>query len=284
MALIGDLLRKIRSAFKKAGIAQEEAEYLLAHILGISRAEVHLKAREHLPAELLPTLEMALKRRLSREPLAYIFGEVEFYGRPFRVGPGVLIPRPETELLVETVIGLCPGKEPFLLDLGTGSGVIGITLALERQALVVAIDKSLVALSYAQDNLLRYRLKNRVFLVASDWCQALRPQRVFQVVVSNPPYVGPEEWPHLAPEIKDFEPQEALVAREGGLSAIKKVIACAWKHLAPGGFLVCEIGARQADKVLALAQQAGLLEGRIIPDLAGNPRILVARQRREDSH
>ncbi|WP_456433344.1 peptide chain release factor N(5)-glutamine methyltransferase [Thermosulfuriphilus sp.] len=278
MPRIEDLLRQIRDRLQREGIEepQAEADFLLAHFLGLSRAELYFRIRDSIPPKLLPAIEEALRRRLRREPLAYILEEVEFYGRRFQVGPGALIPRPETEILVETILKrISSSEETFFLDLGTGSGVIAITLAIETGGRVLAIDKSLEALKYAQKNVARYGLEERVFLVAGNWCRPLKTKVFFDVIVSNPPYVSHLEWSGLAPEIRHFEPQEALLAEEDGLSGIKAVVACAQGHLKPRGLLACEIGSRQAEASLFWAKRAGLLRVEIIKDFSQNPRLLI---------
>lgn len=212
-----------------------------------------------------------LARRLVGEPIAYLTGTREFYGRSFRVSPDVLIPRPDTELLVERALAHMPGDQAVeVLDLGTGSGCIAITLALERPlARVTAVDRSDAALATAKNN--GSILNAPVEFLTSDWFSALAGRR-FDFIVGNPPYIAAAD-PHLARGDVRFEPLSALAAGPDGLDDLRRLIAAAPGHLKPGGALLVEHGYDQANAVLALLQAAGFPHPQSWPDLSGIYRV-----------
>lgn len=255
-----------------------EATLLAGHVLGLTEAQVMARGDAAMERAAHEAFEALLTRRLAGEPVAYLTGEREFYGRPFRVDRSVLIPRPETEHLVEVILGLALPAAPRILDVGTGSGCLAVTLALELpRAFVVASDLSPGALRTARSNARRLGAAPRVRLVAADLTAALRLER-FDAVVSNPPYIAPEELPDLSPEVRDFEPRLALVAPEHGLGVIRRLLAEA-RALRPGAILAFEIGAGQGAAVTALVQSsAGLELLEIRPDYAGIPRVVVLKR------
>lgn len=212
-----------------------------------------------------------LARRLVGEPIAYLTGTREFYGRSFRVSPDVLIPRPDTELLVERTLAHMPGDQAVeVLDLGTGSGCIAITLALERPlARVTAVDRSDAALAAAKHN--GSILNAPVEFLTSDWFSALAGRR-FDLIVGNPPYIAAAD-PHLARGDVRFEPLSALAAGPDGLDDLRRLIAAAPGHLKPGGALLVEHGYDQANAVLALLQAAGFPHPQSWPDLSSIYRV-----------
>lgn len=215
--------------------------------------------------------ETLLTRRLEGVPIAYLVGMREFYGRPFQVSPDTLIPRPDTELLVELALArLPPGQAPDVLDLGTGSGCIAITLALERPlAHVTAVDRSSAALAIARRN--ASNLDACVEFLASDWFDALAGRR-FDLIVSNPPYIAAAD-PHLARGDVRFEPLSALAAGQDGLDDLRRLARSARAHLKPGGALLLEHGYDQADAVRSLLREIGIGHPESWSDLAGNPRV-----------
>ena len=262
----------------------------LAAALGLEKREARLEARvlaafswNVAPAWLIAhdtdtlseaqttQFETLLTRRLAGEPVAYLTGTREFYGRPFQVSPDVLIPRPDTELLVELALArIPPGQAKDVLDLGTGSGCIAITLALERPlARVTAVDRSAAALAVAQRN--AAILDARVEFLTSDWFAALAGRR-FDLIVSNPPYIAAAD-PHLARGDVRFEPLSALAAGQDGLDDLRRLIRGARTHLRPGGTLLLEHGYDQADAVLALLRANGISLPRSWADLAGILRV-----------
>ena len=262
---------KLRLAEQGVESAGLEAQLLAAHVLLVPRT--WLLAH---PEEPFPDLagESVLMRRLAHEPLAYILGTREFYGRPFRVGPGVLIPRQETEILVETAlarIALLAEKNVKVLDLGTGSGCIAITLKLENPSLqIVASDISPQALAIAQEN--AEALGADVAFALSDAFTTFKAG-TFDVIVTNPPYIGNKE--PLAPELTDFEPHGALFAGPTGLEFYQRLAKDASLYLVPNGLILMEVGYQQAEPVNQLFQNAGWLPQGAVPDLSGVPRVVV---------
>ncbi len=277
-----ELYRHALSGLTAAGIAEPEAEavWLLCHLLGCRRAELFLNAATEVGEATRQRVEAALARRRAREPLAYILGEQNFYGRDFTVSPAVLIPRPETELLVERALARLPpsGQGP-VLDLGTGSGIIAVTLAAERPGLrAVGLDRSLAALKVAQMNALRHHVAARIAWLNSDWDAALGPAK-FTLVAANPPYVARREAATLQAELA-AEPETALFSGEDGREDIDRLLSCVHRLLAPGGTLLMEIGHDQGDYVAKRARKLGhYQELTVREDYAGLPRLLEARRR-----
>jgi release factor glutamine methyltransferase len=239
----------------------------------------------HLEEE-LPVAEAArysrlIERRSQGEPIQYITGETEFYGLPFRVTLDVLIPRPETEHLVEKVIELAAQfKNPHIVDVGTGSGAIAVALAHELaraqlQAQVTAIDLSSQALKIAEENARR----NGVYLrfLQGDLLAPVAGER-FEIIVSNPPYVPSEDRASLSIEVRDYEPALALFAGEDGLEVYRRLIPAAFDALTPGGFVALEIGFGQSSAIATLLIGSGFEQIEFIPDLQGIPRVACARR------
>ncbi len=257
-----------------------EAELLLRFFLGLSRVEFFLDDRELSRPE-LDQFETLLFRRLAREPLAYLIGEQEFWSLPFEVSPAVLIPRPETELLIESVLSLVDNPRTFsgqILELGVGSGIITIVLAIELPgAEFVAVDLSAQALGVAARNLGRHRVAERVSLVNGDWFCPLTPEAKFDFIVSNPPYVAGLIQNDLQPEL-GFEPELALYAGADGTGAYQRIIPECDHYLKPGGYILCEIGSDQEEMIRDLFMAAPNLELlEIFKDYAGLPRVAVAQ-------
>ena len=213
--------------------------------------------------------------RLERhEPIAHIFKEKEFYSRPFFVNKNVLVPRPETELLVEAAASLLPvpGR---LLDIGAGSGVISITLALETGSTVVALEKSEKACYILSKNIRRHNIERQVIPMKGDLFPVSSEPR-FDMVVSNPPYLAAHEWEDLSPMVKNYDPREALVAGEVGIEIIEAIIARAPSVLKSGGHFLLEIGYRQKKAVEELLNQKRYSDVRFVDDYSGIPRVAVA--------
>jgi release factor glutamine methyltransferase len=252
--------------------ARLEIRILLESVLEADRAWLLAHEAEEVQAELIQRYEQLFARRLAGEPIAYIVGQREFYGRLFKVGPDVLIPRPETELLVELAIECLPEtRSADVLDLGTGSGCIAITLALERpDCKLLAIDVSLAALEIATGNAAKLRASNVRFLV-SDWYAQLATMN-FDMIISNPPYIANGDV-HLGKGDLRHEPWHALASGPVGLDSIRAIVAGAPAHLHPGGWLIMEHGYDQAIACRALLNQAGLRETFTLADLAGQSRV-----------
>lgn len=256
-----------------ARAARLETRVLAAAALGVEPVWLIAHDTDRLDAGRQAALDTLFDRRLAGEPVAYIVGEREFYGRPFHVTPATLIPRPETEHLVEAALARGPAHAR-VLDIGTGSGSISITLKLERPDWsVCAVDLSDAALAVARGN--AERLDAAIEWLASDLFDALAG-RVFDLIVSNPPYV-PEADPHLAEGDVRFEPRTALAAGAEGLDAIRAIVAQAPAHLADGGWLLLEHGYDQGEAVPALLRGAGYAEVFMERDLAGLARISGGR-------
>ncbi len=254
--------------------ARRDAELLLLHVTGLTRAELMTHPSRELSESQMSAYRAAIARRKQHEPVQYITGTQEFYGRSFAVTPAVLIPRPETEHLVESVLALHPAPKR-ILDIGTGSGILAITLALELpNATVTATDISATALAVARQNA-RSPGANRVRFVESDLFAAVADER-FDCIVANPPYVATDEV--LEPQVRDYEPVTALYAGEDGLAVYRRLIPQAFEHLEAGGHLLVEIGHGQRDAVARLLR-TGSFEGiQFIDDLQGIPRVASARK------
>lgn len=246
---------------------------LLCHALGLTRVGLITQSARELSADEAAQLSELIARRLNGEPVAYIIGQREFYGLPFEVDPAVLIPRPETELLVELALERLP-RQGRVLDMGTGSGAIAVALAHTRpDASVSALDVSAAALAVARRNAAANAANVR--FLASDWYDALKGQQ-FELIVSNPPYIAAGD-SHLAQGDLRFEPAGALTDHADGLSALRRIVAGAAPHLVPQGWLLMEHGYDQSAAVRALLAAAGFEQVQSWPDLAGIERVSGAR-------
>ena len=258
--------------------ARSEAELLLVRALNTTRARLIANPELAAEAQVNTTYAAWLKRRLAGEPIAYILGEREFYGHVFAVTPEVLIPRPETELLVDMALErIQPDADVSVLDLGTGSGAIAIAIALQRPHIrVVAADASAACLRVAKLNCERLLGNSeRMSFVQSDWFDALAETR-FELIVSNPPYVAQGDT-HLSQGDIRFEPRHALVGGPRGLDALQRITSRAPRHLATGGWLLCEHGYDQAQAVRQMLTDAGLSDVVSERDLAGVLRVSGGR-------
>jgi release factor glutamine methyltransferase len=251
-----------------------EALLLLSQLLGRGEAQILAHDEDPVPAALAARFANLIERRVTGEPVAYLLGEKEFWGRPFAVDSRVLVPRPDTEHLLEAALGVPLPPGPWILDLGTGSGALAVTLALELPGShVVAIDRSPGALAVASHN--ARDLGSPVRLLASDWTAALRLER-FDLLVSNPPYLDPAD-PEVAADVAAWEPDAALWAGERGLDAYRRLLVEA-AGVRPGTPLLLELGAGQLAAVSALAEEAGWTVVGDRPDYAGIPRVLSLRR------
>lgn len=252
------------------------AELLLAHTLQTSRVRLYTDLDRPLEARELATYRALIARRAAGEPTSYLTGAREFYGRPFAVDPRVLIPRPETELLVEAVLQVLPkDRTARLLDLCTGSGCVAISLALERpRALVVATEISAEAAEVARANAAMLGAADRVEIRVGDLFAPLEGEPPFDAVVANPPYVARGEVPTLSAEVRR-EPALALDGGQDGLDLVRHIVAAAPRWLVPGGLLALEIGDRQGPAVRSLLEAAGYGSVRIERDLARHDRLAL---------
>jgi len=271
------LLTWAREWLAKRGVESPrlDAELLIAHALSCSRTRLYVDFDKPLSAGELARIKPLLQRRAQREPVAYILGAREFYGRPFRVRPGVFIPRPETELLVQLAIEALQA-DARALDLCAGSGAVGVSIAAELPGVRAdLVERSPEAAAAARENA-EALAPGRVRVFEGDLFAALPDRERYQAVVANPPYVPEHERARLAPEIVEHEPAEALFAQEGGLAVIRRIVAGAGDWLVPGGFFGVEIDPPLAAKVCDLCTQAGFTAVRAVKDLAGLDRHVVA--------
>jgi release factor glutamine methyltransferase len=256
-----------------AGIEAREARLLLAEASGTGTALLAAFPERSVTEEAAQRFQGMARRRREGEPVAYVLGVREFYSRQFQVSPAVLIPRPETELLVDLALARIDRRSPSrVLDLGTGSGVVAITIACEAPlASVTAVDVSSAALAVARGNAERLGAAPRLRLVLSNWFTALGEER-YELIVGNPPYVAQAD-PHLAQGDLRYEPLGALASGPAGLDAIEHIVARATRHLAPGAWLLFEHGYDQGEESRRLLAAAGLREAQTWRDLAGIERV-----------
>lgn len=264
-----------------ADSARRDAELLLLHTLGLNKAALIADPNRVLTAEQQSAYEAAITRRLRHEPIQYITGQQEFYGLALRVTPAVLIPRPETEHLVEAVLQRLPHDRPVIIaDIGAGSGAIAIALAAHLpHAHITALDLSPAALAVAESNAIDHNLTSRIRLLHSDLLNALPPSERsehFDAVVSNPPYVPASGAATLHPQVRDHEPAQALFAGADGLDIYRRLIPQAREALRPGGLLALEIGHGQRDALAILL--SGWHDAAFVDDLQGIPRVALARR------
>ncbi len=280
------LLERGAAELRQAGVleARFEAELLLRHALGCTREALFARLHEPAAAEAVGHYFQLLERRRGRVPIQHILGTQEFYGLSFRVTPSVLIPRPETEGVVEEALNeLSAGARsaPRIADVGCGSGCIAVALAREcPEAAILAIDASPSALAVARENAVAHGVDRRITFLHGDYLDPLveRGEKL-DLVVSNPPYVVDSEILELAPEVREHEPRMALAGGPDGLAAITRLLEGVGAVLEYGGAVVLEIGKGQDPLVADRVRSSGLDLLRIVPDLAGIPRVVVARKR-----
>ncbi len=273
MTIIASLLRA--ADLPDSPTARLDAELLLAAALGKSRSFLHTWPERIVPSDAALKFAEYLQRRRGGEPVAYILGQQGFWKLDLEVAPHTLIPRPDTELLVEAALELLSAAPAKVLDLGTGSGAIALALASERPAWsVTAVDRVLEAVALAERNRQRLHLNNAIVL-NSHWFGALEGQR-FQLIISNPPYIASTD-PHLVEGDVRFEPASALVAGIDGLDDLRLIVAQAPDHLDAGGWLMLEHGYDQAEAVRDLLQTRGFEEVHSRTDLGGHQRISLGR-------
>ena len=252
-----------------------DSRILLAHSLGLTNP-LALDPRQDVPGAAAARFERLWGERLSGVPVQHLVGEWDFFGRTFTVDGRALVPRPETELLIETALAEAP-EAARVIDLGTGSGILAVTWLLERPgSTAVGVDASTEALALARSNALRHGVAGRLALVASDWTSALSSGEPFDLAVSNPPYLAAGEAAGLSPTVRDHDPEEALFGGEDGLDAVRQLLETLPPLLRRGAAFVFEIGAGQsADVQSEVARREAWRFDRIVPDLAGIPRAAV---------
>ncbi len=282
------LIRWTDERFRKEGFASArlDAEVLLAITLGVDRVKLYTHFDQPVRAEELARFKEMIQRRLKREPIAYITGRREFWSLSFRVTPDVLIPRPETEILVAEPLRVLsswtPAEgRPQILEIGTGSGAISIALATEiSSAALVATDVSEKALAVAAENAAHHQVDHCIQFLLGDLFSPLKRGTRFHLILSNPPYISQEQFPGLPPEVRDFEPRLALDGGKDGLDFYRRFFSQVGEFLFPGGWIFTEIGAGQDQDILQIgSKNPALEEFGFVPDLSGIQRVFKARKR-----
>ena len=286
------LIRWTEERFKKEGLPTPrlDAEVLLAESLGMDRVGLYTHFDQPLQTAELARFKKLIRRRMAHEPLTYITGKREFWSLPFKITPDVLIPRPETEGLVEEALRLLAdpercGRGCRILEIGTGSGAIIIALAKELpSASLVATDFSEKALALARENAAAIGVGERIQFLHGDLFAPLEQKSPFDLILSNPPYISRSEFASLPPEVRDFEPRIALDGGEDGLTFFRRALPRVGRYLQPAGWFLTEIGAGQDPEVQKIAAATPDLEAfAFIPDLAGIKRVFKARKKIGDS-
>jgi len=298
------LLRWTTEYFEEKGVSEPRAsaEILLSHTLGLSRLDLYLRHDQPLSPEELARFKALILRRRLGEPVAYLTGHKEFWSLDFFVTPATLIPRPETEVLVEGVLDVfrgggqgipqaekpaqhredacAPGQRGLALEVGVGSGAVVVVLARELPEFVwMAVDLAAAALRVAQENARRHGVAERIAFFQGDLLSGIRPSPRFGLLVANLPYVSRGEWEQLPGDIRDYEPQEALLGGEDGLDVLRPLCRQAHRYLQIGGWLALEVGAGQAGRVLGLLGETKAYDTlKTVNDLQGIPRVVLARR------
>lgn len=278
MLSVLEIIKRTTEFLDKRGVESPRlnAELLIGHALGLKRMQLYMQFERPLTEPELEKIRPLVKRRSSREPLQHILGETDFSGLKLKVDRRALIPRPETELLIELVTKRLAAPPATILDLGTGSGAIALALAkIYPNAPVTAVDQSEEALALAGENATHTGLEGRVQFILSDWFSAV-PAGQFALIIANPPYLSDEETAAAQPEVKDFEPHAALSAGADGAADLTLIIREARARLMPGGLLACETGIAQHAALLQLAADAGYARTESLRDLTGRDRYLLA--------
>lgn len=283
---VGALVAWARQSLVQAGVSNgaQEAMWLLEHALAVRSHQLVSQTDRLVSLDVRDRIESLVARRVAHEPLQYLLGTQEFCGLEFAVSPAVLIPRPETELLIHHVVDhLQSFPNATIVDVGTGSGCVAITLATRLKGQrVIAIDRSSEAVAVAKTNAVNHAVSDRVEWFEGDLLAPLRKRlsdRSVQVIVSNPPYISESDWAGLEPEVRIFEPRMALVGGEQGTEFHERLLRESRGFLVPGGVLVMEMGAGQAPAVRRLVAQIGGYAGlQIIKDAAGIERVVMAQR------
>lgn len=277
---IAESLREASQVLREAGVqeARRDAGSLLSSIIGKDRTFLISHAKDPVDDGDLVRFREAVARRASGEPLQYVTGVQDFFGREFRVTRDVLIPRPETELLVEAALKvIASNSTPLICDVGTGSGCIAVTLLCERNdACAIAVDVSQAALAVAAENAARHGVKERIVLRISDCFETIDSE--FDLIVSNPPYVSADALPGLQREVRDHEPLVALSPGADGLRVIRRLLQDGPAFLKRSGHMIMEIGFDQGERVTDLIDRNAWQLADILPDLQGIPRIVVVQK------
>jgi len=283
MLSVLEVIRKTADFFEGKGIeaGRLNAELLIGHALGLKRMQLYLQFERVLGEPELEKIRLLVRRRGKREPVQHIMGETDFCGLKLKTDRRALIPRPETERLVEIVLERWAAQPPTrVLDLGTGSGAIVLALANAWPgAALTAVDASEPALALARENAAATGLAERITFLHSDWLAQVPAEARFELIVANPPYLSTEETAQALPEVRSFEPVQALTGGEDGMTALREIMRAAPAFLAEGGMLALETGPAQHAELLRMASENGLDRAESLRDLTGQDRFLLARRR-----
>jgi release factor glutamine methyltransferase len=274
-----EIIKKTTEFLQGRGVESPRlnAEHLIGHGLGLKRMQLYLQFERPLSEAELATIRPLVRRRGQREPLQYVVGEVDFFGVKLKVDRRALIPRPETERLVELAVARHAVPPERVLDLGTGSGAIALALARAWPAAkVTAVDLSPGALALARENAEATGTAAQVTFLESDWFARLPASEPFDLIVANPPYLSAQETAEAAPEVREFEPMLALTSGVDGRGALRTILQEAARFLAPGGQLALETGPGQHEELVRLAGEQGWVAVESVPDLAGRDRFIFA--------
>ncbi len=281
---IRELLDWGQQQLKSASIVNPRvaAEIIIRHLLKLRRVDLYVKDSDPVPEPIVDEYRSLIARKLNREPLQYIVGETEWFGLTIKCTPSALIPRPETEVIVERALdAIVDVRDPLAADIGTGTGCIAIALAVSRPDVrIIATDISPTALELARENVKGHNLENRVVLRTGNLLEPLERGELFDLIVSNPPYIPEPDLAGLMPEVREYEPRTALVAGPDGLSVIRRLIEEAPGYLKPRGLLIFEIGENQVAEIRRIVQDSArfdILE--TIVDYNGKGRGVVLRKR-----
>jgi len=278
---IGSALALVRAALAVLPCSANpelEARIMVAAVCQTTELNLFFQQQQQLNGAQQQRLQSMLARRRHAEPLQYIVGTAGFYSMLLEVGPGVLIPRPETERLVELALERYSGHGA-VCDLCTGTGAVALALARENPTIpmLVGVDISAVALNYAQRNRARYKL-NQVEFLQADLTSALQSRQFFTLITANPPYVSAAEYAELPPEVAAYEPALALYAADNGLAVLRRIAAAAWPRLYPQAWLLCEIGATQGSAAQAILRQAGYNQVTVCQDYCQRDRVVLGQK------
>lgn len=279
MLTVLEILQKTTDFLAGKGVenARLNSELLVGHALGLKRMQLYLQFERALQESDLEKIRPLVRRRAAREPLQYIFGETEWHGLKLKCDRRALIPRPETEYLLELILGAIATPPARILDLGTGTGALALGLAtVYPESRVTATDASEDALGLAKENTTALNLGQRVELLKSDWFAALPEGAQYDLIVANPPYLSEVETDQTAPEVRGFEPRAALQAGDGGMADLEKIINAAPRYLAPGALLALETGIHQHTSLTALCTASGFSRVESKQDLTQRDRFVFA--------
>jgi release factor glutamine methyltransferase len=279
MLTVIEVIKKTSEFFASKGVESPRlnAELLVGHALGLPRMRLYIEFERPVSADELATIRELVRRRGKREPLQHIMGYTEFFGLRLKSDRRALIPRPETEYLVETVASRLDPGPGSVLDLGTGSGAIALALASRFPgARVTAVDSSSDALSLASENAEAAGLAGRVTFLESNWFEAIAAGDTFDLIISNPPYLSDDEAAATAPEVRGHDPEGALTSGDGGFADIGRIAEASAAYLAPGGLLAIETGTGHHARLSALLGSSGFSRSESLRDLAGRDRFVLA--------